>query len=143
VASPVVTVNDARRELRAHSEAFLSDAVNAAVTPEVSVRNFADSCSGKRTALEAVSANRAQYSSGTIAFDLELFVRSIEWVNCTATDGSAKCAVLIYKVNMVLTRRADGAQEQVAGDQSLSGVYEHNRWWLCGSQLATGANPAR
>ena len=60
-ASSQVTVNDARRELRAHSEAFLSDAVNATVAPEICVRNFADSCSGKQDAVQEISAGRAQY----------------------------------------------------------------------------------
>ena len=134
-SSPPVTVNDARRETIPQSEAFLDDAANMSVPPEVCLRNFTQSCDGTRTVLEQLQHDRAQYSSTSITYDLELFVRSIEWPNCTAPDGSARCALLIYDVDWLRTRKVDNVQERVKGTEYVQAFYERNRWWLCGARL--------
>jgi hypothetical protein len=131
VSSPPVTVNDARRETISQTEAFLTDLADSSVSPQLCVRNFTDSCEGKQRAIEDASALRATYSSASIAYDLQLFVRSVEWANCVAPDGSARCALLIYNADWTRTRRTDSVQERVSGTEYVQAYYERNRWWLC------------
>ncbi len=139
-----VTVNDARRETQAHATAFLTDLASPSATPAYCVRNFTDSCAdGKRTAADAVTSLRSQYSSAATSYSLQLFLRSVEWANCTGPDGSATCALLVYTVDTVWTRRADGGQDHTHGYQYVRAVYERNRWWLCSSRFADNPDALR
>jgi hypothetical protein len=139
-SSPPLWVNDWRREMMGHSEAFIADYANSSVSAEVCIRNFTDSCAGKRAALAEIAEQRATYTGTGVTYALVEFLRSIEWPNCTGPTGSATCALLIYKVEWLLTRRADGRAEHVQGTESLRGVYERDRWWLCESQFSPAAS---
>jgi hypothetical protein len=139
-SSPPLRVNDWRREMSGHSEAFMAEYANSSVSPEVCIRNFTDSCAGKRAALAEIAEQRAIYTGTSVTYSLDLSLRSIEWPNCTGPTGSATCALLIYKVEWSLTRRADGRAERVEGTESLRGVYERDRWWLCESQFSPAAS---
>lgn len=132
-SSPPVTVNDARREMDALGAAFLKDAADVNVAPEMCVRNFTTSCAGRQTVLDDLALSRATYSAQSVTFEPQFFLRSVEWPDCVAPDRSARCAVVIYRVEWTRTRRADGAQERIAGDEYLQGFYERSRWWLCGA----------
>ena len=134
-SSPPVFVNDARREMISQGDLFLRESAESSVSPDAAVRNFTDSCPGRQTAMTEIAANRSAYSTMSVKFDLQLFIRSIEWANCTAADGSARCALLIYDATWTRTRRADSVQEAVTGTQYLQGFYERNRWWLCGARF--------
>lgn len=134
-SSPPVIVNDARRETISQSEAFLKDAADTSVAPDICVRNFTQSCDGTRTVLAQLQSDRTTYSEGSVKYDLQLFVRSIEWPNCVAPDGSARCTLLIYDVEWLRTRKSDNVQERVTGTEYVQGFYERNRWWLCGARF--------
>lgn len=129
--SPSIVVNDARRETREHADAFLQEFSNGAVPPEMCTRNFAVSCGGRQAAVQQILEHRAAYTDVSTTFDLQIYVRSVEWPNCTAADGAARCALLIYRLERVGTRRADGVRERTIGEQQVRAVYEGNRWWLC------------
>jgi len=139
-SSPPLWVNDWRREMMGHSEAFMAEYFNASVSADASLRNFTDSCAGKRAALAEIVEQRRKYTGADVTYTLDMFLRSIEWPNCTGPTGSATCALLIYKVEWLLTRRADGGEERVQGTESLRGVYERDRWWLCQSQFSPAAS---
>jgi hypothetical protein len=139
-SSPQLWVNDWRREMTAHSEAFIAEYANPSVSAEVCIRNFTDSCPGKRAALAEIAEQRAIYTGTSVTYSLDLSLRSIEWPNCTGPTGAATCSLLIYKVEWLLTRRADGRAEHVEGTESLRGVYERDRWWLCESQFSPAAS---
>jgi len=140
-SSPQLRVNDWRREMTAHSEAFIADYANSSVSAEVCIRNFTDSCPGKRAALADIAKQRATYTgTGGVTHTLDMYLRSIEWPNCTGPTGAATCALMIYKVEWSLTRRADGQAERVEGTESLRGFYERDRWWLCESQFSPAAS---
>jgi hypothetical protein len=141
-SSPALRVNDAKRELIGNSESFLGDFSNSSVPPDFCVRNFADSCSGKRTALDDVAAQRATYSAASVRYRLDSYLRSVGWANCTAPEGWARCALLVYEVDWVRTRRTDGVEERVHGIQSLRGIYEGDRWWLCEARFSPTEPPA-
>ena len=134
-SSPSISVNDARREMTAHSEAFFGDVPNTGVAPEMVTRNFTDACDGKRAALADIAAQRAAYSQIGVTYALREYIRSTEWANCTAPDGAAKCALMVYDVEWVRTRRSDGVQERMRGTEYLRGLYDQNRWWLCESRF--------
>lgn len=142
--SPPVMVNDARRETQAHATAFLSDLANPNISPSMCVRNFTDSCgAGKQGALNDATALRTQYSAGATSYTLQLFLRSVEWANCTGPDGSAICALLVYTVDTVWTRRTDGGGDRTHGYQYLRAVYEQNRWSLCSSRFDENPSAVR
>ncbi|MBI2220103.1 MAG: hypothetical protein HYU53_02730 [Acidobacteria bacterium] len=137
-SSPTIMVNDARREMMAHGETFFQDVANADIAPEVSTRNFSDACSGKQAALAEITAQRAAYAQVSVTYALQLYRRSTEWTHCTAPDGAARCALMVYSIEWMRTRRADLVQERATGTQYLRGVYEQNRWWLCESRFDAG-----
>jgi hypothetical protein len=141
-SSPSVRVNDAKREMTGNSESFLTDFSSASASPDSSVRNFADSCTGKATALDDIAAHRATYSDVSVKYQLDTYLRSVGWANCTAPEGWARCALLVYKVDWVRTRRTDGVVEQVSGTASLRGIYEGDRWWLCEARFSSTAPPS-
>jgi hypothetical protein len=140
-SSPALRVNDARREMAGNSESFLADFSSSSASPDFCVRNFADSCSGKRTALDEIAAHRATYSVVSVKYHLDSFLRSIGWANCTAPEGWARCALIVYNVEWVWTRRADGVEERVRGTQSIRGIYEGDRWWLCEARFSPTTAP--
>jgi hypothetical protein len=143
-SSAPLQVNDWLREMTGHTETFMAEYANSSVSPEAGIRNFTDSCPGKQTALATIAEQRATYiGTGQVTYALDTSVRSTGWPNCTGPTGSATCAQLIYKVEWVVTRRADGRQEQVQGIESVRGVYERDRWWLCESRFSpTATAPA-
>ncbi|HEX2340791.1 MAG TPA: hypothetical protein VHI98_09955 [Vicinamibacterales bacterium] len=140
-SSPALRVNDARREMIGNSESFLGDFSSSSASPDFCVRNFADSCSGKRTALDEITAHRATYSVVSVKYQLDSYLRSVGWANCTAPEGWARCALLVYDVEWVRTRRADGVEERVRGTESLRGIYEGDRWWLCEARFSPTTAP--
>jgi hypothetical protein len=136
-SSPPLQVNDWLREMTGHSETFMGEYANSSVSPEASIRNFTDSCAGKQAALATVAEQRATYTgTSRVTYALDTFVRSNGGPNCSGPTGSANCALLIYKVEWLVTRRADGQQERLEGIESLRGVYERDRWWLCESRFS-------
>jgi hypothetical protein len=141
-SSPALRVNDARREMIGNSESFLADFSNSSSSPEFCVRNFADSCGGKPTAVEEIAAYRATYSEVSVKYQLDTYIRSVGWANCTTPEGWARCALLVYEVDWVRTRRADGVEERVHGTASLRGIYEGDRWWLCEARFSSTAPPS-
>jgi hypothetical protein len=141
-SSPALRVNDAKRELAGNSESFLTDVSRGNVLPDFCVRNFADSCSGKQTALDDIATHRAAYADVSVKYQLDSYLRSVGWANCTAPEGWARCAVLVYNVDWVRTRRTDGVVERVSGTAWLRGIYEGDRWWLCEARFASPSPPS-
>lgn len=139
--SPPVTVNDAKRETQAHATAFLTDMANANASPELCVRNFAIGCGeGKQAAVAEISTLRSKYTAATTAYSLQLYLRSVEWANCTGPDRSAICALLVYTVDTEWIRASDGGRERTHGYQYLRALYEGDRWWLCSSRFSDNPN---
>lgn len=134
-SAPII-VNDATREMKTMSEAFLAEFMDPGVAPQFCVRNFADSC-GKQQALQDVASARAGYSSAMVKYEFQMFVRSVGGGNCTAADGSAACAMTIYDVQWIRRRATDGNQDSIAGTEYFNGIYAENRWWLCGSKFVS------
>lgn len=134
--SAPITVNDAQREMKANSEAFLADFMNPNVSPAMCVRNFADSCDGRQDAMQDAATARDGYSDATVAYRFGLFQLGNQPSACSSPDGSARCALTVYQVEWVRTRKSDGVQERVTGTEYLTGIYDKNRWWLCTSRFS-------
>jgi hypothetical protein len=77
-----------------------------------------------------------------VKYQLDSYLRSVGWANCTAPEGWARCAVLVYNVDWVRTRRTDGVVERVSGTAWLRGIYEGDRWWLCEARFASPSPPS-
>lgn len=132
--SNAVRVHDSPLELSNMGMRFLTDFADSSISADVAVRDFADSCPGKRDERDQIADNRRKYtihsaslvprearvkspSSGEVRVSCE-FRSTIK--NCVPSDGP-DCKV--------------GAVEHVRGDCDLSTIYEQRRWWLCTSNF--------
>lgn len=142
-STTTVRLNNSPRELRELSLRFLSDFANSNVSPETCVREFSDSCSGKRDEFLDVERNRHDYR--ILDSSLRHTSLSIAPNRLTATVHTA-CS---FTSEVIVDKPLDpGCQTCRKGDRgSTSGnclttnVYENGRWWLCSSTYGstTGA----
>jgi hypothetical protein len=133
--SAPVRVNDAVREMKQLADTFLRDFGDSSKSAEVCVRNFSDSCPGKRDELLQIQDNRRNleiiretHLIGEVQLNASPFT-------CTAPTGKASCALVVSPVEWISRHRSNGAFECVRGDSWLTGVYERNQWWLCDSNF--------
>lgn len=124
-AATRVTVNDSRAEITDLVLTFLGDFANSSVSPETCVRNFSDSCPGKREELGDIQNNRRMYTITGSRFS----VGSITFADAmTWADVSAPC-------EFTSIIKATGKVEIARGTCLLTAVYENSRWWLCDSHI--------
>lgn len=122
---PVVRVHDSRRELADLATAFLTDFSNSSVPAETCVRNFSDSCQGKRAELEDIANNRAQFT----IVDARYSVRSAT-VSSDLMRGD-----IIAPCEFTSIAKSNNQRGTVRGDCVMTAVYEQGRWWLCDSRF--------
>jgi hypothetical protein len=122
-AGPEIRVNDSPKEVRALSEQFLEDFSDSSKTPEYCVRNFSDSCPGKRSELKDIIDNRNTYK-----------ILESKFSNYRITFNTARTT---SNVRVACTFKSQfkqgGAIEIADGTCELSLIYEVDRWWLCNS----------
>jgi hypothetical protein len=127
-ASSTVQVhyNNSVAEISKLSMDFLTDFSTYSVTPEQCVRNFSDSCPGKRAELSDVQQNRQLYQ----ILGGQFSVSSVSLnSNKTSADVVAPCTFF----DIV---KATGVHETVKGTCLLTAVYENWRWFLCDSHFS-------
>ncbi len=136
--SAPIRVNDGIREMRQLAETFLADFSDSTKSAELCVRNFTDSCPGKRDELAQIQDNRRtlvivseMHRVGDVQMNASPFT-------CTAPTGKASCALVVSPVQWISRLRSNGSVECVRGDSWLTGVYERNQWWLCDSNFFGG-----
>jgi hypothetical protein len=133
--SPVVRVHNSPKELGDLSVGFLTDFANSSIPAATCVRDFSDTCKGKADELGDITANREDFD--ILASSLRL--RSVKvassqvqanmTVACSFTSRVKKCPATDTKCVV-------GSVGTVAGDCTLTGVYEQKRWWLCDSHFS-------
>jgi hypothetical protein len=133
-ASAPVRVNDGMREMRLLAETFLSDFEDSTKSAEYCVRNFTDSCRGKRDELGDIQRNRKDFTIVGAKHDITSITLNSGWPECTAPAGPASCALVIAPVDWRSLNNSTGAIERQTGQAFLTGVYEGQRWWLCDSR---------
>ena len=139
--SPVVRVHNSPKELGDLSVRFLSDFANSGIPPAVCVRDFSDSCSGKKDELADITENRSHF----VILDSNLRLKSVRVKSDnTHADMTVACAFSsrIIKCDSGDLKCVVGSVSNVAGDCALTGLYEQQRWWLCESHFTPNATLA-
>lgn len=130
--SDPVRIHNSRAEISSMVTTFLTDFANSAVSPEVCVRNFSDSCPGKRDELGDIANNRATY----VILSSSIGTPSVNVVTpFSFARASVPCA-------FESRYRATGVIEKVAGTCNFTATYEQQRWWLCSSTFSGVLVPA-
>ncbi len=138
--SPVVRLHDSPKELGDLALAFLGDFANSSVSPSACVRNFSDSCRGKADEKADVEWNREHF----VIVGSSLRLQNVRvGTSGTTADMSVACSFTsrIIKCEPGDVGCAVGSVGTGAGDCSLTGVYEQQRWWLCDSHYAGRDTP--
>ena len=114
---------------------FLTEFADNSIPAATTVRNFSDSCPGKKAELDDVThirntriINSKEYGTPavTVAFG----------GSCKSKTADA-CAITSVQWNS--TVKSTGAIEIAKGTSFISGIYRDSRWWLCDS-LYDGAS---
>lgn len=132
--SPAVRVHDSPQEVSDMALRFLRDFANSSVPPDAAVRDFADSCDGKREEREDIEDNRRKYTITNSSF----IPRGASVTSPTSAETRITCE---FRSVIKDCRASDGpdcrvgATERVSGDCDLTAKYEQRRWWLCSSRF--------
>jgi hypothetical protein len=122
--APEIHVNDSPREVRDLSEQFLADFADSSKTPEYCVRNFSDSCPGKRSELKDIVDNRNTYT-----------ILSSKFSNFRISFPTPTTSRVLVSCTFTSKFKQGGAIEVADGTCKLDLIYETTtyRWWLCNS----------
>jgi len=124
VATHTIVVNNSYKELSDIAGGFIADFSNSLLSPEFVVRNFHDSCIGKRQELADVTANRANYR-----------ITGSQWsVTDLTFNYDARIGLVTIRAQFTSIIKATGLTEVAIGDALLSGLYVEDRWYLCESR---------
>jgi hypothetical protein len=132
--SPAVRVPDSPQEVSDMGLRFLRAFADSSVPPDAAVRDFADSCDGKREELEDIEDNRRKYTITGSSF----IPRGASLKSPTTAETRITCEFRSVIRNCRASDGPDcrvGATERVSGDCDLTAVYEQRRWWLCSSRF--------
>jgi hypothetical protein len=133
--SPTVRVHDSPKELGELALRFLNDFANSSVAPDAAVREFSDSCQGKRDERDDIADNRRDYQVLSSRLNLSSARVTAPWsrgemsVRCEFSSQIKNCPAGAPSHCRV------GAVERVEGNCSMTTVYEQQRWMLCESRF--------
>ena len=133
-SSPPVRVHDSPREVADIAMRFLGDFANSSVLADAAVRDFADSCTGKRDERDQIQDNRRKYTIQAST----LIPRETRIQSSVFAEQRVSCEFISTIKNCIPSDGPDcrvGATEHVRGDCDLTAVYEQRRWWLCTSNF--------
>ena len=132
--SASIRVHDSPKEVGDMALRFLTDFANSSVSPDVAVREFSDSCRGKREELEQIQDNRRKYR--ILSSQLRLRSVSVSSSNVSATaQVSCEFVSRIVECPPGVLDCQPGRTERVRGECRVTSVYENRRWWLCESNF--------
>jgi hypothetical protein len=145
--SSPVRVHNSPKELGDMAMRFLNDFANSSVSADTCIRDFSDSCPGKKTEREQIADNRRDYQILSSSLSLrEVSVATDRMSGRVRVDCAFTSRVLACVPGTSVPNCAVGATERVVGDCLLTAIYQQNRWWLCDSTFADGqllSQPAR
>lgn len=123
--SPPIYVDDSPRTVEIMAVQFLNEFGNNDLSPEYCVRNFSDSCSGKRREREDI----ADVREGFTVLQVKLGTPRVT-VNSSRTSATVRvdCAFTSFDKQKKTNITAAGTCE-------LRLVNESYRWWLCDSSM--------
>jgi hypothetical protein len=120
-----VHVNNSQAELTILALTFLDDFLHSDRSPVYCVRQFTDSCTGKRMELEDITRNRAEFINDP--------ARSSFSVASITYNPSRTRATVLAPCNFAATEKKTGQFGVARGTCRLVNVYENWRWYLCES----------
>lgn len=132
-SSPAVRVHDSPKELGELALRFLNDFANSSVAPDAAVREFSDSCQGKRDERNDIEDNRRDFQVLSSRLTLSSARVTAPWsrgemsVRCEFSSQIKHCPAGAPSHCRV------GAVERVEGNCSMTALYEQQRWMLCES----------
>jgi hypothetical protein len=133
-------VHDSPKELGDLSLGFLGDFANSSVSPSTCVSNFSTNCKGKADEKADIDANREHF----FILNSSLQLKSVRVATSGLTaDMTVGCSFTsrIVKCDAGDTKCVVGSIGTVAGNCTLTGVYEQQRWWLCESHFSGAQVP--
>jgi hypothetical protein len=125
-SSAIVHYNDSASEVNGLAIQFYNDFGTHSVSAVQCVRNFSDSCEGKRWEREDIQRNRDRTDYRIVSSTLS----STPEIEFDSTLGSGTFLQPCTFEDISLTT---GKRQRVSGDCLLTTVYEDWRWWLCES----------
>ena len=136
-----VRLHNSPRELREMSIRFLTDFANSKISPDECVKEFSDSCNGKKD--ERADVDDARHDYEHIGSTIQHTSLSIAPDRMTATVNTF-CS---FTVRVITTQpREESCQFQPCplgsigkstGNCRTTNVYEKGRWWICESTFAS------
>jgi len=129
-----IRLHASAKEVRDMSVEFLNEFSQQRVSPDQMVRNFTDSCQGKRDERDQIRDNQA---SRTInSYTVEPNPRAdIAFGGVCRDRGRVGDACVYVPVRWQSTIKSNGKPELAVGTDQLNLVYERDRWWLCDSDF--------
>ena len=131
--SPTVRVHNSPKELGDLGMRFLNDFATSSIPADVAVREFSDSCRGKRDERDQIADNRQNYQITSS----QLRLRSASVTTSEVNRGNVVIACEFWSIVKQCPpgwpNCKPGNTEHVRGDCKLTSIYEQKRWWLCES----------
>jgi hypothetical protein len=134
--SPVVRVHDSPKELGELAMRFLTDFANSSVPADTAVREFSDTCQGKRDERNDIEDNRNDFEVLSSRLTLSNAQVMVPWsegrmtVRCEFSSRVKRCPPGSPSSCRV------GNIDRVEGDCNMTAIYEQQRWMLCTSTFA-------
>jgi hypothetical protein len=132
-ATTTVRVHDSVKEIGDMATLFLTEFSQQRLSPEQIVRNFTDSCRGKRLEIDDIRTNQAEFTitrytlgppSVRVTFGGVCPFRSRFGDACTNVSARWDSTV-----------KATGSTQVTVGNDQVTSLYESGRWWLCDSDF--------
>lgn len=130
-SSSPIRYNDSPAEINGIAVQFYADFGNYQISADQCVRNFSDSCSGKREERSQIADNRRRT-------DLRIVGSTLLGAPSIAINSRRTSATFTQRCRFEDVDLRNGQRWRVEGDCFLSAVYENWRWWLCTSNFNNG-----
>lgn len=131
--SPAIRVHDSPKELGELALRFLQNFANSSVPADVAIRDFSDSCGGKRAERDDIEGNRRDFDVLSSRLSLSHARVTSPWARGEMT---VRCEFSSRRKNCPPGSPSScrvGAIENVEGNCNMTAVYEQQRWFLCDS----------
>lgn len=126
-----VSVHSSEKEVGEMAGLFLDEFSHSSIPADTTVRNFTDSCPGKREELAQVRDNRDTRIIDTYSIGTPRVTINFGGVCSYESRGGDACVSVA--VDWRSRIKATGKPEHSYGTGYLTAVYQGSRWWLCDS----------
>jgi len=129
-----IRLHASAKEVRDMAVEFLVEFSQQRVSPDQMVRNFSDSCPGKRDERDQVRNNQATFTITSYNVEPNPPVE-VAFGGVCRDRGRAGDACAYVPVRWDSVYKSDGKKEVATGIDQVSAIYENSRWKLCDSDF--------